>query len=92
MKDERNGDTIVAESFLDTRAKLLEIAATYDRIDRAGSAGALGKDAEQRRRLLKQATEILLSDTADRAERLQQLFSRDYDSSWRDQFGLVTPR
>lgn len=92
MNEERNGDSIVAESFLQTRAKLLEIAATFDRIDRGAESTPLGGDASQKRELLKAATEILLSDSADRAERLQQLFSREYESNWRDQFGLVTDR
>ncbi len=92
MKEERNGDVIVSESFLETRAKLLEIAATFDRIDRAVGGGSLGDQAADQRRLLQQATEILLSDSADRAERLQHLFSRGYDASWREQFDLAARR
>ncbi len=92
MKEERNGDAIVSESFLETRAKLLEIAAIFDRIDRAGGDRPLGDRAADQRRLLQQATEILLSDSADRAERLQLLFSRGYDSNWREQFDLAARR
>lgn len=85
----RSGDTIVGESFLEVRAKLLEVAATFDRIDRCCAEGGLGDDALAKRELLQKATEILLSDQADRAERLQHLFSRDYESGWRDSMGLT---
>ncbi|MEL6108744.1 MAG: hypothetical protein AAFU85_22280 [Planctomycetota bacterium] len=87
----RSGDKIVGESFLEVRAKLLEVAATFDRIDRGCSEGTLGDDALSKRELLRAATEILLSDQADRAERLQRLFSRGYESDWRDNMGL-SPR
>ncbi len=88
MTSVRNGEPIVAESFLEVRAKLLEIAATFDRIDRACSEGSLDSTASGKRELLTEATKILLSDSADRAEQLQQLFSRKYDSDWRTQFEL----
>ncbi|MCA9136630.1 MAG: hypothetical protein KDB00_07720 [Planctomycetales bacterium] len=88
MTNVRTGDAIVAESFLDVRAKLLEIAATLDRIDRASDGATLGDRAGNQRDLLLQATEILLSDGPDRAARLQQLFSRQYEPDWRDQFGF----
>lgn len=81
----RSADEIVDEVFLDVRAKLLEIAATLDRIDRAvKDDGELDDESEARRQKLLQATEILLSDEADRAERLQHLFSRPYQSDWRE--------
>lgn len=88
MTKVRTGDAIVAETFLDVRAKLLEIAATLDRVDRACETNALGEQAISQRQLLGEATKILLSDGPDRAERLQQLFSREYDSDWREQFGF----
>ena len=83
----RSGDAIVGECFLEVRAKLLEVAATFDRIDRGGT---LDDAAQAKRDLLRQATEILLSGDADRAERLQQLFSRDYESDWRQSMGIRT--
>ena len=90
MKEVRNGDAIVAESFLDVRAKLLEIAATLDRIDRGCESDPLGETAGVQRALLGEATKILLSAGPDRAERLQQLFSRDYATDWREQFGITS--
>ncbi|QEF99715.1 hypothetical protein Mal15_37810 [Stieleria maiorica] len=89
MTNERNGDAIVAESFLDVRAKLLEVAATLDRIDRACQSGTLQEPAQSKRDLLNAATKIVLSDAPNRAEQLQQLFSREYDADWRRQFGIT---
>ena len=89
MATERNGDVIVAESFLEVRAKLLEIAATFDRIDRGRAAEQLGPDAAGKRALLAEAAKIVLSDEGPtRAARLQHLFSRDYQPDWREQFGF----
>jgi hypothetical protein len=85
----RDGDTVLAESFLETRAKILEIAATLDRIDRAAEAQPLGDETAEKRQLIEQAIAILQSDDVGRAERLQHLFSRGYDSNWRSEFGLA---
>ena len=89
MTNVRNGDQVVAESFLEVRAKLLEVAATLDRIDRACESAALDEPAKSKRELLIEATKILLSEDPNRAERLQQLFSRKYDTDWRQQLGMA---
>jgi len=87
----RPAETVLQESYLETRAKLLEVAAVLDRIDRAGqqTGDSLPTDSDQARRKLSQAIEVLLDNKADRAERIQQLFSRPYESNWRSQFGLA---
>ncbi|MGB1814004.1 MAG: hypothetical protein ACPHJ3_01525 [Rubripirellula sp.] len=85
----RAASQILTESFLEVRAKLLEVAATLDRIDRSLEAGEpLPGEAQAQRKQLDSAVEILLSDGSDRAERLQQLFSRQYESDWRQQMDL----
>ena len=89
MTNVRNGDQVVAESFLEVRAKLLEVAATLDRIDRACESAAVDEPAKSKRELLIEATKILLSEDPNRAERLQQLFSRKYDTDWRQQLGMT---
>ena len=86
MTNVRNGDQVVAESFLEVRAKLLEVAATLDRIDRACESAALDEPAKSKRELLIEATKILLSEDPNRA---QQLFSRKYDTDWRQQLGMT---
>lgn len=85
----RPASQILDESFLETRAKLLEVAATLDRIDRsADDQSPLPADARPRRNMLDAAIRILLSEGPDRAERLQQLFSRDYQPDWREQMQI----
>lgn len=90
MTKTRNGDAIVAESFLEVRAKLLEVAATLDRIDRGCANEPLGSDAHAKRTLLGEASQILLRDGPNRAQQLQQLFSREYETDWREQLGINT--
>ncbi len=85
----RAASQILTESFLEVRAKLLEVAATLDRIDRSLDAGdPLPNEAQAQRKQLDSAIEIVLSEGSDRAERLQQLFSRQYESDWRKQMDL----
>ncbi|MAT69318.1 MAG: hypothetical protein CMJ58_07300 [Planctomycetaceae bacterium] len=74
--------------FLPVRAKLLEVAAALDRLDRG--AGELDEAAAARRALLVDAVQLLAQSCdathTDRAERLQLLFSRAYDADWRQAF------
>jgi hypothetical protein len=60
--------------FLEARAKLLEIAATLDRLDRAGNVEAVRKDA--RMGFIREALTVLQSAEAGRAERIQRLYSK----------------
>ena len=60
--------------FLGIRCRLIELAATFDRIDRAGSPVATDPRMGQIRRSL----EILAADASDRAERVQMVFSLPY--------------
>jgi hypothetical protein len=66
--------------FLEARCKLLDLAAILDRIGRGADASATGDDP----RLVKvrQALEVLHDRSGGRAERIQQIFSLDYDSTW----------
>ncbi|MGB7328031.1 MAG: hypothetical protein WBD31_24360 [Rubripirellula sp.] len=80
----RTADQILEESFLDVRAKLLEVAATLDRIDRAAEqTSELTSAQSDRRAQVGAAIEICASDSPRRAEQLQQLFSRPYHADWR---------
>ncbi len=83
----RSADAVLNESFLEVRAKLLEVAATLDRIDRASASGKPLSDAMQaQRNRLDEAIEILHEDNVGRAEKLQKLFSREYQPDWRKTF------
>ncbi|MBX3427493.1 MAG: hypothetical protein KF688_17575 [Pirellulales bacterium] len=76
---------VLDQDFLLIRARLLETAAALDRLDRA--VGELPSD-DPRCDRLDRALAILACPGPDRAERLQLLFSREYDASWRAAFGL----
>ena len=66
--------------FLEARAKLLDLAAILDRIGRGADAGSL--DADPRLARVRQALEVLLDQSGGRAERIQQIFSIEYDPTW----------
>jgi len=72
------------QEFLPLRAKILEIAAGLDRLDRAAGDG----HRDSRRQRLEQAIQLLLDDAPSRAEQVQLLFSLEYDERWRDQFNI----
>lgn len=76
----QSASEVFEQTFLLTRAKILEIAATLDRIDRAESAESVRSDP--RFRQIQQALEILLSDGFHRAAQIQELFSDPYDPNW----------
>ena len=61
--------------FLETRAKLIEIAANLDRVDRAPGAAALAGDA--RLTFVQAALRVLQSSAGNRAEQIQRLYSKD---------------
>lgn len=84
MTEQRLRDAVLEQEFLPLRAKILEIAAGLDRLDRAADAGEDGG----RRERLEQAIQLLLAEDPSRAARVQLLFSRDYDESWRERFGV----
>ena len=75
---------VLDREFLEIRAKLLEVAASFDRIDR----GEGSVEGDPRMALYREALEELLSDHPNRAERIQQIFSRQYEDTWRTKFGV----
>jgi hypothetical protein len=64
--------------FLEARSKLLDLAATLDRLDRGEGAAA----ADPRLDRIRQALLALLQTEPGRAERVQQIFSLAYDPDW----------
>ena len=68
------------QEYLPMRAKILEIAAALDRLDRVGG-GANAR--EPRVAKIRSAVEALLSSESDRAEQVQLIFSRPYAEDWR---------
>jgi hypothetical protein len=66
--------------FLEARCKLLELAAILDRIGRGAGSAELESDSRLAR--VRQAIEVLRDESGGRAERIQQIFSLEYDPSW----------
>ncbi|MHB0937707.1 MAG: hypothetical protein ACYDCO_01435 [Armatimonadota bacterium] len=63
-------EEVLAQSFLEHRARLLEIAAFLDRLDRAGGAAEDGRLVA-----LQAGLRLLLTTTEDRTAQLQRLWS-----------------
>ncbi|GAB5403055.1 MAG: hypothetical protein Aurels2KO_12860 [Aureliella sp.] len=80
----RSANEILDAEFLQVRAKILEIGAFFDRLEEAGRA-----DSEKLAQL-KSACEMLTDESSGKkkAAQIQLLFSREYDASWRDAFGI----
>jgi hypothetical protein len=67
--------------FFECRAKLLDIAAILDRINRGQEAGEVPAN-DPRIDKIRTALEVLHDQSGGRAERIQQIFSLEYDSAW----------
>jgi len=75
---------LLDREFLEIRARLLQVAAAFDRIGRApGSV-----DRDPRLEKLQRALAVLQSSDPNRAEQIQLIFSRPYDAGWPEDFGL----
>ena len=80
----RSAEKVLLEEFFIARSKILDLAATLDRLERAdGSLEAL-----HQLKLLEHGMEILLDNQSDKAKRVQLLMSRPYDPDWRKNYGL----
>jgi hypothetical protein len=67
--------------FLEARSKLLDLAAILDRIGRGEGASTTARDPRLDK--IRQGLEILLDPSGGRAERVQKVFSLEYDSGWK---------
>ncbi len=80
-----NSEQVLDREYLEIRGKILELAASLDRLERA--AGCVNED--NRMNLISQGLQILLQETDQtKAAQIQMLFSRVYDDTWREQFEL----
>ena len=84
MSSGRAASQVFDQELLPIRAKLLEIAAALDRIDRAN--GSVNSDP--RRTQVQAAIQILLRPDDDRTEQIQLIFSRPYEANWREKLGV----
>lgn len=83
MSTPASAHQLLDREYLPVRAKILEIAAALDRIQRA--EGNALDDARWKQLLA--AMQIVLEPEADRAEQLQLHFSRRYDELWQENLG-----
>ncbi len=75
----RTAEKILSDEYLVARSKILELAATFDRLHAAPGE----VDQSPLKGLLDRALEILTDSEADKARRVQLLMSREYDPDWR---------
>ncbi len=79
---------VLDREYLEIRAKVLELAASFDRLDRAEGV----VDGDPRLSLIHEAINVLQSDADDRAEQVQLIFSLHYDDEWQKKFDMATSR
>ena len=79
---------VLNREFLEVRARLLQIAASLDRLDRAEGSAA----ADAWLAIIRQALAILAGPDADRAEKIQLIFSRAYEANWQAAFARERTR
>ena len=76
---------VLDREFLLVRAKLIEIAASLDRISRAEGE----VEGDRRLQLIHEALDVLRQGQSDRAEQIQMICSLDYDDQWQEKFDLL---
>lgn len=72
--------TVLDRVYLEVRCKLLDVAAMLDRIERVDGDSVAADDP--RLQQFREALAILGHEGADRAERIQMLFSDPYVANW----------
>jgi len=84
MSDVMPAAAVLDREFLEIRAKLLELAASFDRFGRGD--GSVAND--DRYGLIQEGLRILQQKEEGRAERVQLLFSQPYEANWRKEYEL----
>jgi hypothetical protein len=75
------GQDVLNQFYLEARARLLDVAAVFDRFDR-GQPSPNDPRIDQLRRAVQILGESTNADSPNRAERLQLHFSLNYDENW----------
>jgi hypothetical protein len=76
-----SGKAALDRHFLEARSKALDLAAILDRIGRGGGETQVREDG--RLKQLRAALTAILDGGADRAQRVQMIFSLEYDAKWK---------
>lgn len=80
---------VLDREFLEARARILELGAIFDRMERSGTVDAKDPRLEKLRIALRCVLEGSgAADDTSRAEHVQLIFSRHYDEQWRKSFGI----
>ncbi len=72
---------VVDRFFLVARARVIELAAFFDRVER--SEGELADEQRAKTERLRKGLEMLLDSEAQKAKRTHMLFSLPSDANWR---------
>lgn len=80
----RTASEVLDEEFLVVRAKILELAAFFDRLSEAD----VSEVNPARLDLIARGCALLNDAEPDKAARVQLLFSREYDRKWREDFDI----
>jgi hypothetical protein len=90
MLPTRDAHDVLDHDFLETRGKILELAAALDRIDRAPERHGVHPDLRMEQ--IRRALESLMIPDAGRSETVQRIFSLEYDAGWRQRFRMDEAR
>ncbi|HEX4144559.1 MAG TPA: hypothetical protein VHY91_13715 [Pirellulales bacterium] len=85
MSNPHSATDVLNREFLEVRARLLQVAAALDRLDRA--EGSVEDDP--RFQNLHRVLEVLRGAGPQRAEQVQMIFSRPYSPKWREDFDVA---
>jgi len=80
MSSAASANTVLDRVYLEIRCKLLDVAASLDRVARA--EGGENVQADPRLAQIRKGIEILSANGIDRAEKIQMLFSDAYVPDW----------
>lgn len=75
---------VLDREYLELRSRLLDFAASLDRIDRASGSVA----GDPRFEKIMAGLQLLANGETSRAERIQLLFSQDYAREWRSEYAV----
>ena len=80
MSSPQSARQILDRHYLEARSRILDLAASLDRIDRAAADGSVQDDPRLAK--LCSGIQLLLATGTDRAEKVQMLFSDAYTANW----------
>lgn len=81
---------VLNREFLEIRAKILELAASFDRLDRCAGDSPVSDDPRLAR--IREALIALQQPGGGRAEQVQMIFSRPYEEQWPEKLGVPAKR